>query len=191
MALLSQVVQLQLYVLIYVVLQPHTCRNNYGLGSSPFARHYLGNHYCFLFLRVLRCFSSRVCFPFWMIYVFNIMGFPIRKSPDQILFANPRSLSQLITSFFASESQGIPHTPLITSFNDLSFSKINLDRYSEQIITLLEFFLCARSCCKSVSSAFSSRMSTPHHLHYFLISLSPRFPPRRLLLFTTLSSACQ
>ena len=48
-------------------------------------------------------------------------GCPIRKSSDQILFANPRSLSQLITSFFASESLGIPHTPLITSFNDLPF----------------------------------------------------------------------
>ena len=40
------------------VLQPRSCRNNYGLGYSPFARHYLGNHYCFLLLRVLRCFSS-------------------------------------------------------------------------------------------------------------------------------------
>ena len=29
-----------------------------GLGCSPFARHYLGNHCCFLFLRVLRCFTS-------------------------------------------------------------------------------------------------------------------------------------
>ena len=29
-----------------------------GLGCSPFARHYLGNHGCFLFLRVLRCFTS-------------------------------------------------------------------------------------------------------------------------------------
>ncbi len=29
-----------------------------GLGYSPFARRYLGNHFCFLFLRVLRCFSS-------------------------------------------------------------------------------------------------------------------------------------
>ena len=29
-----------------------------GLGSSPFARRYSGNHCCFLFLRVLRCFSS-------------------------------------------------------------------------------------------------------------------------------------
>ena len=29
-----------------------------GLGSSVFARHYLRNHCCFLFLRLLRCFSS-------------------------------------------------------------------------------------------------------------------------------------
>ena len=31
----------------------------YGLGSSAFARHYSQNHYCFLFLPVLRCFSSQ------------------------------------------------------------------------------------------------------------------------------------
>ena len=30
----------------------------YGLGSSSFARHYLRNRYYFLFLWVLRCFSS-------------------------------------------------------------------------------------------------------------------------------------
>ena len=41
-------------------------------------------------------------------------GYPIRKPADQFVFANPRSLSQLITSFFASESQGIPRTPLLT-----------------------------------------------------------------------------
>ena len=29
-----------------------------GLGCSAFARHYLRNHFCFLLLRVLRCFSS-------------------------------------------------------------------------------------------------------------------------------------
>ena len=29
-----------------------------GLGCSLFAHHYLGNHNCFLFLRLLRCFSS-------------------------------------------------------------------------------------------------------------------------------------
>ena len=40
------------------VLQPRACRNTRGLGYSPFARRYWGNHCCFLFLRVLRCFSS-------------------------------------------------------------------------------------------------------------------------------------
>ena len=32
-----------------VVLQPHTCRNMGGLGCSPFARHYWGNHCLFSF----------------------------------------------------------------------------------------------------------------------------------------------
>ena len=41
-------------------------------------------------------------------------GCPIRKSADQLVFANHRSLSQLITSFIASESQGIRHAPLLT-----------------------------------------------------------------------------
>ncbi len=41
-----------------VVLQPPHCLDNMGLGFFPFARHYSGNHYCFLFLCLLRCFSS-------------------------------------------------------------------------------------------------------------------------------------
>jgi hypothetical protein len=32
-----------------------------GLGSSHFARRYFGNHGCFLFLELLRCFSSLRC----------------------------------------------------------------------------------------------------------------------------------
>ena len=40
------------------VLLPRQCRNTGGLGCSPVARHYWGNHSCFLFLQVLRCFSS-------------------------------------------------------------------------------------------------------------------------------------
>ena len=40
------------------VLQPRCRRNDFGLGSSAFARHYSRNHYCFLFLCLLRCFSS-------------------------------------------------------------------------------------------------------------------------------------
>ena len=40
-----------------VALQPQRGRNPAGLGSSPVARHYWGNHSYFLFLQVLRCFS--------------------------------------------------------------------------------------------------------------------------------------
>ena len=64
-----------------VVLLPQLCRNIIGLGSSAFARHYLRNHYYFLFLRVLRCFSS--------------LGLPPAKQDDRppdgrvVPFGNP------------------------------------------------------------------------------------------------------
>ena len=44
--------------------------------------------------------------------IFNASGCPIQVSPDQLVCADPRGFSQLITPFFASESLGIPHTPL-------------------------------------------------------------------------------
>ena len=40
------------------VLQPRECRNILGLGSAAFAHHYSRYHCCFLFLPLLRCFSS-------------------------------------------------------------------------------------------------------------------------------------
>src|SRR5919199_4761653 len=40
------------------------------------------------------------------------VGFPIRKSADQSLFAAPRGLSQRTTSFIASQRQGIHRMPL-------------------------------------------------------------------------------
>ena len=51
------------------------------------------------------------------------MGCPIRKSAHQRLFAPTRSLSQLITSFIASVSQGIRHAPFITFFLPTSLIK--------------------------------------------------------------------
>ena len=43
---------------LWPVLQPRLVREPAGLGSSRFARHYSGNRFFFLLLRVLRCFSS-------------------------------------------------------------------------------------------------------------------------------------
>jgi len=41
-----------------------------------------------------------------------VVGFPIRKSTDQRILASPRGLSQPITSFVASQCQGIHKMPL-------------------------------------------------------------------------------
>ena len=58
--------------------------------------------------------------------VFNPPGSPIRTSPDQFLFADPRSFSQLTTSFFASGSQGILRS-LLFSFS--YFIQVNTLRH--------------------------------------------------------------
>ena len=47
---------------------------------------------------------------------FRLVGCPIRISPDQRLFAPTRGLTQLITSFIASMSLGIHHSPFPTFF---------------------------------------------------------------------------
>ena len=84
-----------------------------GLASSAFARHYLRNLGWCLFLPLLRCFSSGGSprTPIWFnarYWSIAPVGFPIRKSPDQRIFAPPRSLSQLVASFIGSWCQGIP-----------------------------------------------------------------------------------
>ena len=92
-----------LHVLLTTLLQPRQVRKPAGLGSAPFARHYSGYRRFFLFLRVLRCFSSPgspQSHDWYM--VFNHVGCPIRTFADQFLFADPRDFSQLTTSFFAS-----------------------------------------------------------------------------------------
>ena len=97
-------------------LQPRARRNGPGLGCSPFARRYSGNRCCFLLLRVLRCFSSPGSPPDCSgCPAFSRAGCPIRTPADQRVCAPPRGFSQLVASFFASESQGIPRAPLHTS----------------------------------------------------------------------------
>ena len=86
-----------------------------GLGCSPFARHYWGNHYLFSLPAGTKMFQfPALAFHIVEWYLFKVPGCPIRKSADQRSFAPTRSLSQLITSFIASESQGIRHVPLLT-----------------------------------------------------------------------------
>ena len=81
-----------------------------GLGCSPFVRHYLGNRFFFLFLQVLRCFSSlgslHTAYVFSRRYQrFALVGFPIRTSPGQCLLPAHRGLSQVATSFIGSTAK--------------------------------------------------------------------------------------
>ena len=57
-----------------------------GLGSFPFARRYSGNRCFFLFLRVLRCFSSPGSLPYVMDWRMDDRGWLCQVSP----FRNPR-----------------------------------------------------------------------------------------------------
>ena len=103
------------FLRLLAALQPRPRRNATGLGSSPFARRYSGNRCCFLLLRVLRCFSSPGLPPPCGGYpAFSWVGCPIRTPADRWVCAPPRGFSQLVASFFASGSLGIPRAPLIT-----------------------------------------------------------------------------
>ena len=76
-----------LVTLLLRALQPPRHRNASGLGCSDFARHYFRNRGFFLFLQVLRWFTSLGSLapaygfsgPFPR---FAREGFPIRRSPD-------------------------------------------------------------------------------------------------------------
>ena len=97
-----------------------------GLASSAFARHYLRNLGWFLFLALLRCFSSGGSPHIPMYSVYDDCALPqpdcsIRISTDQCLLTTPRSLSQLVTSFFGSRCQGIPLVLFVAWPFEISF----------------------------------------------------------------------
>jgi hypothetical protein len=82
-----------------------------GLGCSHFVRHYFGNRVCFLFLQLLRCFSSLRClFPAyefsWKYKRFSYSGIfgsmLVSSSPKHIVGSTP---------FIVSRCLGIHPTP--------------------------------------------------------------------------------
>ena len=84
----------------------------WSLGFSDFARHYFRNRFFFLFLRVMRCFSSPGSPRIPMDSVYDtitllMVSSLIRTSAGQRSFATLRSFSQLVTSFFGAIYQGI------------------------------------------------------------------------------------
>ena len=84
-------------------------------GCSVFARHYLRNLGWFLFLQVLRCFSSLGSPP--SPYIFR-SGYPcgwvspFGHSRIKACLPAPRDFTQAATSFIACNRQGIHHMHL-------------------------------------------------------------------------------
>ena len=87
-------------------------RSRSGLGSFHFARRYFGNRCFFLFLRVLRCFSSPGSLPYVMDSRMDDGGLPRRVSPFRhlrivgylLLPEAFRSLSRLSSALSAKAS---------------------------------------------------------------------------------------
>ena len=88
-----------------------TC-SHVGLGSFPFARRYLGNRCFFLFLALLRCFSSGSSLPYVMDWRMDDRGLLCRVSPFRnlrikgylLLPEAYRSLSRLSSALSAKAS---------------------------------------------------------------------------------------
>ena len=78
-----------LVTLLLPALQPPLDRDPLGLGCCDFARHYFRNRGFFLFLQVLRWFTSLSSLVPDYVFIgpyagFTVVGFPIRTSPDQM-----------------------------------------------------------------------------------------------------------
>ena len=65
------------------------------------------------------------------------MGFPIRKSSDQSLFAAPQGLSQRTTSFIASDRQGIHQTPFLRLIRSRRQTTHEVGRYLDRCLVCL------------------------------------------------------
>ena len=100
----------------YIAVRTPSCTHN-GLGSFPFARRYLGNRCFFLFLRVLRCFSSPGSLPYVMDWRMDDRGVLCRVSPFRdlrikgylLLPEAYRSLSRLSSALSAKASALCPY----------------------------------------------------------------------------------
>ena len=98
----------------YTVRTPQRTRR--GLGSFGFARRYSRNRCFFLFLRLLRCFSSPGSLPYVMDWRTDTQVFPVWVSPFRNLRINRhvllpaayRSLSRLSSALSAKASTLCP-----------------------------------------------------------------------------------
>ena len=109
----------------YNLLQSLTLQCTHrSLGSFPFARRYSGNRCFFLFLRLLRCFSSPGSLPYVMYWRMDDRGLLCRVSPFGYLRVNGYLL---LTAAFRSLSR--PSSALSAKASSLRPYQLNLYSY--------------------------------------------------------------
>ena len=140
-----------------------------GLASSDFARHYFRNLGWFLFLALLRCFSSGGSphIPMYSVYDDRTWLLPdcsIRKSADRNMLATPRSLSQLTASFIGSWCQGILPTLLLAWPFELCF-------LSNDFFPIIAYCSCYPTLKNFFFKSFSSFALLLILLHYSIFKL--------------------
>ena len=110
-----------------VVLQPRQCRNIIGLGSYAFARHYLRNHCYFLFLWVLRCFSSPRSLIFTDVTGLQPDGLPHSDIPVSMVICTYTGLFAAYHVLRRHREPRHPPSALLLLFQPFSYSYFHND----------------------------------------------------------------
>ena len=130
---------------------------HHGLGSFPFARRYSGNRCFFLFLRLLRCFSSPGSLPYVMDWRMDDRSLSCRVSPFRnlrvsgylLLSAAYRSLSRLSSALSAKAStlrsfylDHFSAAVLLLSFSLSLHSVAGMKKHGRILSFLISYFVC-------------------------------------------------
>ena len=118
-----------------------------GLASFHFARRYFGNRFFFLFLRLLRCFSSPGSLPYVMDWRMDDWSFSSRVSPFRYLRIDGylllpvafRSLSRLSSALSAKAST--LRSFLLDLFRCIALQHLNRDFCSHLQLELIKTFV--------------------------------------------------
>ena len=114
------------------------------------------------------------------------MGFPIRRSAGQWICAPNRSLSQLVTSFFGSQCQGIHPALFLLNRSDFPLA------CGRQAFSWFSFLLhvCIFRCF-TMSSYPTLRISTKRFYRYSVFMVHRAFPLYKPSEICTLTHRCE
>ena len=121
------------FVMLNAVLNPWDITIP-GLASSRFARRYFGNLFWFLFLRLLRCFSSAGLPPYGYFIHHTVLryclsGFPHSEIPGSMdICSSPRLIAacHVLLRLLMPRHSSYALSSLTFQLNDLSFSCFKL-----------------------------------------------------------------